>query len=124
MYLLTKRVAEKQLLHDSMVRALANELMSQGYYVYADISGFTQPQEIRGYIPDIIAVKEKSTVIAEAETCDTIDTEHTREQYKVFSTVPGTDFHVIVPESCLTSAQYYANIWGISVDYWWKFNGY
>lgn len=124
MFVNLKRSPQAQTLHDTLVKALANKFVSDGYTVWADISGFTQPPKIGDYIPDIYAVKGASKIIAEAETCDTICIDHTREQYTVFSNVRETEFHVITPESCLSEAKDCASTWGITVDQWWQQNGY
>jgi hypothetical protein len=119
----SKRVYSAQTLHDSMVRGRANELLSQGYAVNADIMGFTQPAAISGYIPDIYAVKNMSRVIVEVETCESACELHTQEQFKVFSNVLNAEFHVVVPESCLAKAQNCAYFWGVAVDQWWYRSG-
>ena len=124
MFVNSKRAPHTQSLHDTMVRSLANKFANDGYTVYADLPGFTQPPKIVNYIPDLYAVKSSVKIIGEAETCDTIGTDHTKEQYSAFSNVPGTEFHVIVPESCLEQAKRYAAIWGITVDKWWYQEGY
>ncbi|MBI5639899.1 MAG: hypothetical protein HZA17_05690 [Nitrospirae bacterium] len=124
MNVLIRRSANAQSLHDYMVKLRANALLADGYSVSADLPGFPQPPEIRGHIPDIYAVKSSSKIISEAETCDTICSEHTRDQYTVFSNVPGSEFHVIVPHSCLEKAQGCATQWRIRVDRWWYQEGY
>jgi len=116
---MVRRPAQTQSLHDRMVLARARGLLSEGYEVRADVNGYNRPPTVNGHVPDIYARKVGSTVIAEAETCDTIESEHTRSQYVAFSSVPQAAFHVIVPETCLTSAKEAARRWGISVDKWW-----
>ena len=120
----SKRSRNAQSLHDMMVEIRANNLRSDGYDVSADIPGFPQPPTIKGYIPDIYAVKGYSKIITEAETCDTIGSQHTKEQYKAFSSVLGAEFHVVVPKSCLSDAKRYAELWGIKVNEWWYQEGY
>lgn len=124
MFIISKRAPKAQTLHDNVVRALANKLKTDGYTVYADIPEFTQPPKVGDYVPDVYAVNASSKIIGEAETCDTIGSDHTKEQYTVFSNIQDVLFHVIVPESCLTEAQTYAALWGITVDKWWQYEGY
>jgi hypothetical protein len=119
-----KRSVMSQSLHDKMVRTRALNLVNEGYSVSADIAGFPQPPTISGHIPDIYAVKVTSKIITEVETCDSIGSNHTREQYEAFSRVAGTEFHVKTPKSCLSAAQEYARLWGITVDQWWYEEGY
>jgi len=120
MYTATKRT----IIHEVMVRTRAKNLKTEGYTVYADISGYTKPPQINGYIPDIYAVKDNLKIIVEVETCDTISDEHTRNQYLSFSNIMGTQFHIVVPESCLSQAKQYAQRWRIKVDKWWYHKGY
>lgn len=54
--------------HDSTVIALANKLENDGYEVMADVEGFPKPYTIRGYIPDILAMKGAKVKIIEIET--------------------------------------------------------
>lgn len=54
--------------HDSTVIALANKLENEGYEVMADVEGFSKPYTIRGYIPDILAMKGAKVKIIEVET--------------------------------------------------------
>jgi len=41
--------------HDAEVQKIANELQSKGFDVKADISGFSKPETIRSYRPEVIA---------------------------------------------------------------------
>jgi hypothetical protein len=77
-----------------------------------------------GHMPDLYAIKSSSRIITEVETCDTISTDHTRDQYSAFSRVPLTEFHVKTPASCVSIAQAYASLWKIRVDKWWTEAGY
>jgi hypothetical protein len=124
MSLSTRRNTHTQTLHDEMVRARALSLQNEGYYVRADLLGFPQPPEIGGYVPDVYAMRGSTTIIAEAETCDTICAEHTKRQYRAFSNALYANFHVIVPASCLSEAQLCARQWNIRVDQWWYHEGH
>jgi hypothetical protein len=124
MFINSNRPPEAQTLHDTMISTLATNLASQGYRIYADITGFEQPPKVGRHIPDIYAFKLNSRIIVEVETSETIGINHTKEQYTDFSNVRGTDFHVMVPERSLATAQAYAESWGITVDKWWYQRGY
>ena len=107
--------------HETLIRALIKKYESNGLYVEADHIGHLhgRPPEIGGHIPDIAAYEGSNLyVIAEAETCDTISDESTREQWYAFSN-SGYRFEVIVPKSCLESVKFQAGNWGIRVDQWW-----
>lgn len=117
------RVPQSQTVHDTMISAWANKLVSQGYNVSADIAGFSQPPRVGRHIPDLYAIKFNSQIIGEVETSETIGINHTKEQYIDFSNVRGTHFHVMVPESSLVKAKYYAESWGITVVQWWYQKG-
>jgi len=100
--------------HQKLVGALAKALREQrglqlrgvAHDDYED-----KPYEIGGFVPDVIAYDEAKEllVIGEAETCDHIDTEHTRDQIKAWtnrvmsegkSKGVSVPVHVIVPSNC------------------------
>lgn len=129
------RNAELQGRHDNLVRALAKHYGSLGYIgIRADITDYPQtPQGIywesapqKKYIPDVMCFKKDTNnteIVAEAETCDTLETAHTLEQWRLFSAHARNkkgEFHVIVPQSCKDEAQAVASKNGITVDkFWW-----
>ncbi len=53
---------------DSTVTTWAKRLRRKGYDVMADIEGFSKPYTIRGYIPDILAMRGAKVKIIEVET--------------------------------------------------------
>jgi Holliday junction resolvase len=92
-----KRSADLQINHDNMVRYIANDLVTRGYSVRADhinwpIGSF---REIDGYIPDITAIDNNTSLIFEIETCLTYNDDHTREKLTAFDKRAGT--YIIVP---------------------------
>jgi len=110
--------------HERLIRALAHEYESKGYYVKADHIGHPhgRPPLIGNHVPDIAAyVKGKLCIIAEAETCDTISDNDTRYQWSDFNESVYS-FHVIVPKACLKEAENQARMWGIMVNQWWSLN--
>ena len=99
------RSQESQSNHDKMVRYIANDLQSRGYYVRADHIPWNngKPDEIDGYIPDVTASSQGQFLIFEIETCPTYDDEHTRKQLTAFSNHSTT--FIIVPNSCQRNNQ-------------------
>ena len=119
---MTIRITEQsRTTHSALIRALVKEYESHAYYVQADHIGHPhgKPPAIGGHIPDIAVYSQGTlTIIAEAESCDTIRDSDTRDQWTAFS---GSiyRFEVIVPKTCLEEAKSQSRIWGISVDKWW-----
>jgi len=89
--------------------------------ISADITGYSNPDPIDGKIPDVVGIIDGDEVIIEIETCETIDTEHTKEQYNAFSKV-GKIFRVYTPKECSQKASSNAKNWGIKnvVFYYFK----
>jgi len=54
--------------HDRKVRKIAAAYEGMGYRVRADIYGYSAPRSIRGRIPDVVAIRGKTTKIVEVET--------------------------------------------------------
>lgn len=129
------RTQENQNLHDDLVRKLAKHYSSLGYIgVRTDLPGATEtPGSIywekkpdTKYIPDITCYKnnpEGTLIIAEVETCDTLSTDHTKEQWKIFfahAKSKGGEFHIMTPKSCVEKAKSVAQELSITVhNYWW-----
>jgi len=64
--------------HDLKVKTLAEKYHHDGYYVCADhIVGYPDPENIKGYIPDIIAEKNGEFVIIEVDTAGNEDEDQT-----------------------------------------------
>jgi len=57
--------------HDEKVRRIAAAYWSRGYSVRAAVLGYERPKPIRGRIPDVVAIKGKTTRIVEVETDQT-----------------------------------------------------
>lgn len=115
------RQPQAQGLHDTMVKDQAFYWRGQNAEVWADLPGWNRPPEIRGHVPDVISrgLFGLNVVITEVETCESLNTGHTKAQWKAFSGASAAAFHVVVPQSCLRAAQRLASIWGIRVDKWW-----
>lgn len=96
--------------HDNLVHMMINEYRRQGYTtIDADLNGFNQPMEIGGFRPDIIADGRTPIIICEAETCDTINIEHTENQFNAFANATrrqqNVEFHIAVPNACVADAR-------------------
>lgn len=111
-------------LHDDMVNGMIKKLNEKGVTVLqADINGYDKPDEINGCIPDIVGIKkDKTKVVVEVETCESVDIDHTQKQFKAFSSADG-EFWVDCPESCLGELKRNAKSWGVTVDHWYKREG-
>ena len=114
------RTPQSQSIHYSMVSARARQLAAEGNRVWADVQGYSQPQAVFGYIPDIIANGSRN-LISEVETSDTYSSQHTKDQLKAFDSAGNYLLEVVVPESVYATAVAFYNAWGISVDSWKTF---
>ena len=81
------RSRKSQSKHDAEVRAIARKLKKQGFDVKADISGYRQPDTIRGFRPDVVGIKGRQRKIYEVETEDSVDTARDKNQQKGFKQV-------------------------------------
>lgn len=89
-----------------MVAAAARHLVAKGFRdVKADVSGVPQPTKIvwsgtgRGHIPDVTGLGSEFNLF-EVETADSINDEHTADQWGLFSAYAaqhGAVFWVVVP---------------------------
>lgn len=128
------RTILSQASHDDLVRLLAKHYSSLGYKgIRADFPGSTEtPSGLywstapdQKYIPDITCFKNDAAntlIIAEAETCDTLRSSHTREQWQLFAAHAKNsngEFHVITPQSCKEDAQAVAKEMNIVVHHFW-----
>jgi len=117
----TRTVRKSATTHSKLIRALAKKYEEDGYWVQADHIDHPNgcPPQVNGHVPDVAAYSGGTLkIIAEAETCDTLDDDHTRSQWSAFSRSPYR-FDVIVPKRCLEAAKAQARTWGVNVDRWW-----
>ena len=68
--------------HDQKVRRIAAGYLGMGYSVRADLPDWERPKPIRRRIPDVVAVRGKTTKIVEVET-DSTQRSH-RDQRAIF----------------------------------------
>jgi len=120
-----KRISETQ--HDQMVRYVYDYLINNGYReVKADIGGFSQPDLIfwessrQGHIPDVTA-KNGNLYVFEVETADSINDNHTQDQWTLFSAFAkqhGATFWVVVPNGYESTAKSRLTQLGIQGKVW------
>ena len=98
---LVSRSQYRQTCHDQAVARSAGQYVSYGYNVWADISGYSRPQNlcVDGVCkrPDIIAVSGNDVQIVEWETPESVDKDW--QQHRVLRTWArrnGAHFHLRV----------------------------
>lgn len=101
---------DDQGIHDIIVHNRV--LLFEGYEytdIKADIEGYPPPEEIefegRNYIPDVTCNDKNGVfIILEVETAESIDDDHTQNQWRCFENETarsGGEFHIAVPEGSL-----------------------
>lgn len=122
--------------HDQLILMMARHFKQQGFTeIKADMPGWTKPDYIywtsnknNRYYPDLTCYDSDGTsIILEAETCNTLSDQHTHKQFEIFRAHANKEkgrFEVVVPISCsgkdarqLISQQ--ADSWGIELDNIW-----
>ena len=120
---------KSQLGHDNMVKYVAGVLIEKNYLdVRADLPEFEKPKEIawkktgKGHFPDITGDKGGFKVF-EVETADSIDDQHTEDQWTLFAKWSKENeaiFWVVVPEGSVAAARkrldelnIQAKLWGV-----------
>lgn len=115
--------------HDKMLKYVVDHLVERQYTeVKADLPGFEKPAEItwkktgKGHVPDVIGRKDDLRIF-EVETADTINDEHTKDQWTLFgkhAKENSMTFWIVVPSNCVEAARQKiqdlnieAKIWGI-----------
>ena len=114
-----ERNSDSDTIHKNLITAMVKLLVGQGYTVKADHIGYEGgvPDDYGGKKPDIFAFKNgNNKIFVEAETCDSISSEHAKEQWQVFSDKIDTKFWMIVPKECLEELKSKLEEWKISVD--------
>ena len=94
--------------HQNLVKGLVDYLTSKGWRVThaSGISGFEAPWQVDKYIPDLIAESNGVYALGEAETCESIASEHTAAQVDEFSNRimknggAAVPFFIVVPKVC------------------------
>ncbi len=78
------RSKRSQSKHDTEVRRTASGLERRGYDVKADVKGFSQPDTISGFRPDVVATKGRERKIVEVETPDSVGSARDQKQQQAF----------------------------------------
>lgn len=106
----------------NVVTSIVSKLQKEGYSVKTNLT----PQQNRisrvislkygSYAPDIFAFKGMNKTIAiEFENSTSIASYENEKKWKVLSSKPGLDFHVIVPPNCIEKAKVKSRIKNIPV---------
>lgn len=114
--------------HDRMVLTIAVNLGVAGHSdIRADLLGQQQPEKItwrnadKGHIPDVTAIDLGRVFhLYEVETDDSINEEHTADQWGLFSAFAaqnGAIFHVAVPQTSVSDANLRALTLGLTNVY-------
>ena len=77
-----------------------------------------QPGKICGYVPDLSAVLDDSTILCEAVTADSMNEPKMIERWKTFNR-SGCEFHMIIPKAAFNEIKEYTMRNGIYVDKFW-----
>ena len=113
-----QRTGTDRMEHDNMVKRVADHLRNQGHKVSADILGYERPAQIGAHIPDVSSVDSTGTRhIVEVETCETINIQHTADQWRTFGH-SGANFYIAVPRVCELSAKSRATQLGLNPIVW------
>lgn len=102
--------------HDTMVKQVADIFINKKYpNVKADLTGYTQPSILKwkgktsGHIPDVTSEQNNVfKVIVEVETDDSINDQHTADQWKLFAAYAKRDkaeFIIVVPKGSEAKAE-------------------
>jgi len=98
--------------HERMVKKIIDKFESKDLRIKcADYTGYDTCEKTSNYIPDVRARDDSNELnyIGEAETCDTVKSDHTKEQIKAFSGRTMKDgkskgaevpFYIAVPKEC------------------------
>lgn len=81
---MARRSKRSQSQHDRKVRQIARDFEKNGFDVKADVQGFSRPDTIGGYRPDVVATKGRERKIVEVETTESKDSTRDRNQKKAF----------------------------------------
>lgn len=95
---MAKRDSIQQSKHDQKVEEEAIKYKEQGYDVWADIQGWSQPALRNNHCPDVVAKKTQKEIIIEVETEDSIETDTEQiESFKRYASArPNTEFKLVI----------------------------
>lgn len=104
--------------HDRLVQLTVAEMQRQGATsIRADhLTNFSQPAQVGDYIPDVTGYFGNSFTIAEAESTDMLNSEHTTAQWRTFYNAAcrmnGYFIAVVAPTDRNAAASLLRNICG------------
>lgn len=90
---MAKRTKRSQSKHDTEVRRIAKDMQAKGYDVQADVAGYSKPDTIGGYRPDVIARKGVERKIVEVETSESRNTARDLGQQSAFRKAANRSKH-------------------------------
>ena len=109
---------------DQLVLVLARWLERNDYLVAANLEERTKPPSFGGHRPDVYASQMGRRVLGEAELCERLHDEQTRERWRAFTAEVSRlgshlryELHIIVPSSCLEEAKQQAAAWGVDATF-------
>lgn len=101
--------------HKELIKWMVGKLRKEGHDIthadHPDLE-YPAPEKIKNHKPDIVSHFKGVRHVTEAETCGSIDDEHTESQWKEFDKAAG-EFLVVVPNSCRVNAEERARKLGI-----------
>lgn len=111
-------------LHDQLVSAAVRNMVKEGCTkVYADLPDHDQPNERSGYRPDAVGYRANALkFIVEAETPDTLLSDHTTAQLRAFAKEAadtGAALIVVVPEGSTQAANTRLEKLGLAGTVWY-----
>lgn len=122
---MAKRASQSD--HDKIVQYAANFLTTNHYRnIKADIPGYQTPTKIiwkdsgRGHIPDVTANGSEFNLF-EVETADSINDQHTKDQWTLFATYAeqhNAVFWVVVPQGSGNAAKLRLSLLGLKGEVW------
>lgn len=94
--------------HQMIVKRLIDHLQNKGLTITcAAYTGYDECEKVNRHEPDVMAMDDSGLIyIAEAETCDSLDDDLTKEQFQDFSDRVMTGdkrkvpFFIGIPSSC------------------------
>jgi hypothetical protein len=120
---------KSQLEHDNIVESLVGHLKSNKHInIKADLANHIRPSTIKwknaktGHIPDVTSKKDGQAYIFEVETFDSINDQHTEDQWKLFAASARANskrFILVIPNGSDKKANQRTKELGIEVDEIW-----
>ncbi len=117
-----KNIKVREEIPKNTVISIVNILQKEGYYVKTNITEGQNKisgrmfRKYGNYIPDIFAFRGINDImVIEFETCASVSSPKNENKWKLLSSKPGLDFHIIVPFNCMEKARFKSRIRNIPV---------